>query len=90
MATGDQQTGKGTIAAVIAAIAAILVAVFGNFQNIFGGGSSSKSPYTSAANPTDPQATARPSIKTESGAVVIIDSSAGRDITVNADKEQKN
>jgi len=77
MATGDQTGGKGTIAAIIAAIAAVLVAIFGNFQNIVGDN------QPKASSPPNPNAaTTQPNIKAEDGSVVINNSTAGRDITV--------
>lgn len=88
MAKGDQAQGKGIIAAVIAAIAAILVAVFDNFQNIFKGDDGVRSRPTLTTSQTDSQAAMRPEIKAEGGSVVITGSSAGGDITVNANKEQ--
>jgi hypothetical protein len=87
--TGDQPQGKGIIAAVIAAVAAILVAVFGNFQNIFKGDDAVTNRPSLTTSQTDSQATMRPEIKVEGGSVVIAGSFAGRDITVNADKEQQ-
>lgn len=89
MANGDQSTGKGTVAAVIAAVAAILVAVFGNFQNIFKSDDPKGGAVTTTASPRSTQSETRPDIKAESGSVVITNSSAGRDISVNTDKEQK-
>lgn len=85
MATGEQASNKGVAAAIIAAVAAILVAVFGNFQNIFDGDGPSKSVPKNA-----PLATASvPSIQASTGAVVVTNSSAGGDIKIDANGEQK-
>lgn len=85
MATGEQPSNKGVAAAIIAALAAILVAVFGNFQNIFGGEDLPKTAAKSAPSTT----ASAPSIQASTGAVVITNSSAGRDIKIDTNGEQK-
>lgn len=87
MATSEQPSNKGILAAIIAAIAAILVALFGNFQNIFKEDVPQKATKRETAAPAP--AAAPDNIQAGSGAVVITNSTAGRDIQVNANADGK-